>query len=181
MLIIYVVFFSPSNLISRQCHGILLRFIFRSVCKSAKGDYLFGHVHLSARPSFHLHGTTLLHWTDFHEMWYSSIFRKYFEIIQMWSNLTRITGTLHEDMCTFMILSRWILVRVRNVSDKNCRENENTHFTFSNFFPRKSCHVLYNVEKYRTARQATHYNKIRRMRFACWVTKAIIRTHTRHI
>jgi hypothetical protein len=28
------------------------------------------------------------------------------------------------------------------------------------------------VEKYRTARQATDDNIIRRMRFACWITKA---------
>jgi hypothetical protein len=28
------------------------------------------------------------------------------------------------------------------------------------------------VEKYGTARQATDYNIIRRMRFACWITKA---------
>ena len=36
---------------------------------------------------------------------------------------------------TFMTLCRWILLRVRNVSDKSCRENQNTHFMFSNFFP----------------------------------------------
>jgi len=26
-------------------------------------------------------------------------------------------GILHEDLCTFMIISRWILLRMRNVSD----------------------------------------------------------------
>jgi hypothetical protein len=51
-------------------------------------------------------------------------------------NLTRITGTLHEDLCTFMIISRWILLRMRNVSDKSCTENQNTHFMFSNVFPK---------------------------------------------
>ena len=34
-------------------------------------------------------------------------------------------GTLREDLCMFVIISCWIL-RMRNVSDKNCRENENT-------------------------------------------------------
>ena len=48
-------------------------------------------------------------------------------------NLTRITGTLHKDLGAFMI-SRWILVRTRNISEKSCRENQNTRFTFSNFF-----------------------------------------------
>jgi len=51
-------------------------------------------------------------------------------------NLTTITGTLHEDRYTFMPISRWIPLRMRNVSDKSCRENQNTHFMFNNlFFP----------------------------------------------
>jgi hypothetical protein len=28
---------------------------------------------------------------------------------------------------------------MRNVLDKSCRENQNTHFMFNNFFFRKSC------------------------------------------
>jgi len=41
-------------------------------------------------------------------------------------NLTIITGTLHGDVCTFVIISRSVLVRVRNISDKICREIQNT-------------------------------------------------------
>ena len=33
-------------------------------------------------------------------------------------NLTRITGTSREDPCTLGIVSRSILLRIRNVSDK---------------------------------------------------------------
>jgi hypothetical protein len=33
-----------------------------------------------------------------------------------------------------MTISRQILLRMRNVLDKRCRENQYTHFTFSNFF-----------------------------------------------
>jgi len=33
-----------------------------------------------------------------------------------------------------MITSRLILLTMRNVSGKNCRENQNTHFMFNNFF-----------------------------------------------
>ena len=33
-----------------------------------------------------------------------------------------------------MTVSRWFLLRMRNVSSKSCRENQNTHFMFSNFF-----------------------------------------------
>ena len=45
--------------------------------------------------------------------------------------MTKITGILHEDRRKFMLLSHWILLRMRNVSDKTCRENQNTHFMFS--------------------------------------------------
>ena len=37
-------------------------------------------------------------------------------------------SALHEDLCTFVIIARSFLLRVRNLSDKCCSENENTHF-----------------------------------------------------
>jgi hypothetical protein len=40
-------------------------------------------------------------------------------------NLRSMTGTLHEDICAFMIVSRLILLKMTNVSDKS-RENQNT-------------------------------------------------------
>jgi hypothetical protein len=70
-------------------------------------------------------------------------------------NLARITGILHEDQhaffiisrsffiisrsfliiyCSFLIISRSFLLRIGNVSNKSCRENQNTHFTFNNVF-----------------------------------------------
>jgi len=48
-------------------------------------------------------------------------------------NLTRITGTLYVVQYTFLIISRSFLLRMRNVSDKSCRENRNTHFKLKNF------------------------------------------------
>jgi hypothetical protein len=48
-----------------------------------------------------------------------------------------------------------------------------THILCSITFFRKSCRLWDNVEKYvATARQATDDNRIRRMRFAWWITKA---------
>jgi hypothetical protein len=47
---------------------------------------------------------------------------------------TIILGTLHEDLCTFTIISHRIFLRTRNISDKLCREGQNTHFIFHNFF-----------------------------------------------
>jgi hypothetical protein len=49
-------------------------------------------------------------------------------------NLTIITRSLHEDLCTFMIISRWVIFRMRNVSNEICRENQNTQFMFNSVF-----------------------------------------------
>jgi len=62
---------------------------------------------------------------------------------------------------------------MRNISDKTCRENQNT-FYVQCIFSRKSC-VYEIMWKNEVACQATHDNIIRRMCIACWITKA---THT---
>ena len=46
-------------------------------------------------------------------------------------------------MKTNMHISHSILLRMRNVSDKSCRENQKTHFMFSNFFPKNG--AIYEV------------------------------------
>jgi hypothetical protein len=56
-------------------------------------------------------------------------------------------GTLHEDEFTFFIISRSFLLRMRNISDKVCRQGQNTHFRFINVF-RKSRRLWHNVENY---------------------------------
>jgi len=74
-----------------------------------------------------------------------------------------MTGTLHEDQHTFVIMPRRILLRVRNISGekKSYRENQNTHFVFCNFlFFRQSFRLWDNVEKYGTAGQAADDNMV---------------------
>jgi len=39
-----------------------------------------------------------------------------------------------------MVVSRWILLKMWNISGKCCRERHNTHFMFNIFF-RKSCRL----------------------------------------
>ena len=56
-----------------------------------------------------------------------------------------------------MIISRSILFRMRNVSDKRCRENQNTNFLLSNFFENRAAFEIM-WEKYCTAGQATDDN-----------------------
>jgi hypothetical protein len=67
--------------------------------------------------------------------------------------------TSHEDI-TFMLPSRWIILRMRNVSEKSCRENQNARLLFCNFlFARSSCSLRNNVEKCCRARRTIYvYN-----------------------
>jgi hypothetical protein len=90
-------------------------------------------------------------------------------------------GTLRKDLCTFMIISLWILLGTRNFSDKSCRENE-IQFLIYIFF-KKSCLLWDNVQKCGTAGQATDDNKIRRCQDAnCLpITKARIQRRSNNI
>jgi len=74
------------------------------------------------------------------------------------SNVARVTGTLHEDLSTFMLVFLWILLGI-DASDKNSRENRNTHFLSNNVFsPLKSCLLRDIVKKYGRAMQTTDGN-----------------------
>jgi len=53
-------------------------------------------------------------------------FFKSIKKIQASFNLTGIMDTSHENQYTFMIISYSVFLRMRNVSDKNCRGNKNT-------------------------------------------------------
>jgi hypothetical protein len=66
-------------------------------------------------------------------------------------------GTLHEDHYTFLIISRSIHLRMRNVSDKVVEKVE-AHFLCSITVCRQSCHLCYNEEEYSRPRQATDGN-----------------------
>ena len=59
-------------------------------------------------------------------------------------------------------------------------EKIKTHILYSVTLFRKSCRLLDNVGKYNAAQQATRDNITRRMRFACWITKATD-THSEYL
>ena len=93
------------------------------------------------------------------------------------------TVTLHEDQCAF-VMSRRVLLRMRNVSDKSCRENQNTHFMFNDVFFSPENRAVYEIMWKNTmgARQATDDNKMMRRRdeFCMPVmTQARIETRTK--
>jgi hypothetical protein len=76
------------------------------------------------------------HWADFHEISYSIVFGKSVEKIQVSLKMTRITLILLEGICLCMIISRSVLIRMRNFSDKFV-DKIKTHILFSVTFPRK--------------------------------------------
>jgi hypothetical protein len=89
---------------------------------------------LSVRLSVHLHGNC----TDVLEIWDLNILKNFVQKIQISLKSDNNNGNLHEDLCTFMIISRWIRLRMWNVSDERFRENQNTHSMFNIFLPENS-------------------------------------------
>ena len=62
-----------------------------------------------------------------------SIYFTYSKTYYKW-NIYLLAASSWCSNLSFMIISCWILLVVRNVSDKSCRKDQNTHFVFSNFF-----------------------------------------------
>ena len=89
---------------------------------------------MSVRPFVGLHGTSRLLLDGFSWNLIFDFFENASTKFQFLYTLIRITGTLHEDQCTFLVVSRSVLLRMRNVSGKSCRQNQNTHFILNNFF-----------------------------------------------
>jgi hypothetical protein len=102
------------------------------------------------------------HWMDFHEVWYWSIFSKVCREIKVSLKLDKNNGYFTWWSYIFLIISRSIFPRMRNVSDKSCRESRNTRFMFSPPPPPpKSCRLWVYVETYCRAGEATNDNTAR--------------------
>ena len=73
---------------------------------------------------------------------------------------------------------RWNLLTMRNVSDKSCRENQNTHFVFSDFlsFLLKSCRYCDNMKQYCAAGklQVTEWSNTVQLASYRWQSGAIL-------
>jgi hypothetical protein len=83
------------------------------------------------------------HWMDIHENWCLSLFQKFVKKIQVWWNSEKNDRYFTWRPVYILIISCSVLLRMRNVSDKSCRENQNTCFIFSNFLL-KNC-VVYDI------------------------------------
>jgi len=56
-----------------------------------------------------------------------------------------MTATYDEDLCTFMIISCPVRLRMRNVAEKYCRENQNTHLMPKNLPPPPENRAVYEI------------------------------------
>jgi hypothetical protein len=112
------------------------------------------------------------HWTHFYEILYFSTFRKSVKKIQFSLKSDKNNGYFTWRLTYSMVISSRILLRMIDVSDRHCRENQNTLFTFYIYIFFKSYLLWDNMEKYGTAGQATDENTIQHMRISYWITKA---------
>ena len=105
------------------------------------------------------------------------ILRKSAEKIKVSLKRTRIRVILSEGKHTFVIISRSFLLRMRNVSDNSCRENQNTHLCSITFFENRTVYEITwknNVEPDRPRMT------IWRMRIASWIHRAT-NTHSEYV
>jgi hypothetical protein len=87
--------------LSKNCENQLLASSLLSVCPPTRS-----RAHMKQLGS---------HCTDFHKIWYLSIFRKSVEKVQDSLKSDKNNCTLHEDQYKFMIISHSVLLRMRNV------------------------------------------------------------------
>ena len=94
----------------------------RRVHKTAKSDLASSY--LSVCP----HSRTPLPLDRFSLNLIFEYYQKTVENIRISLKLDKNKGSLHEDQNTFFIISHSVLLRMKNISDKSCRENQNTFY-----------------------------------------------------
>ena len=110
------------------------------------------------------------HWTDFHEIWYLRTFRKSVAKIRVSLKSDKNKGYFTWRLIYTLIISRSFLLRMRNVSDKSYRENQNPHFVFSNIFFENR--AFYEIMWKNIVERGRPYMTIWRMRIACRIPNA---------
>jgi hypothetical protein len=98
------------------------------------------------------------------------------EIVTLKSDKIRVT--LHEDQSAFSIISCSVLLRMGNVSDKSCTDNQKTRFMFNNFFFEN--HAVYEIMWENIVQPGRPQMTIWRMHFSCWIPKAT-NTHSQYV
>jgi hypothetical protein len=83
--------------------------------------------------------------------------------------MTSITGSLHVDKYTFSIIYCSVLLRMKNSSDKICREIQNTLYIRFFFWKNR---IFYVIMWKNIVERGRPQMTIWRMRIACWITIA---------
>jgi len=78
-------------------------------------------------------------------------------------------NTLQADQYTFLIISRSFLLRIRSISDRRWRDNQNT-FCFRYFYFENR--TVYEIMWKNIVQRGGPYMKIWRMRIALFISKA---------
>jgi hypothetical protein len=119
------------------------------------------------------------HWKEFHEMCFWLFFENMWRKFVFHWNPTGITGTSHEDLCTFKTISRWSLLRTWKILEKSSTENQNT-FLYSTFFFFENCAVFEinynNIIDPRRPQTITQYNAC-----ALYAEKLRLESHTQNM
>ena len=136
---------------------------------------------MSVRLSFCPHGTTLIPVDAFSRTFiYLRIFRISVEKIPVsYQSGTENRYFTWRSVYIFLTISHSVLRRMRNISNKGCRENQNTHFMFSNVYLKKKSYRLWdNVENILEPDRPRM--TIWRMRIAFWIPKTA-NTHSQYV
>ena len=114
------------------------------------------------------------HWTDFHEIWYLSIFRKSIEEIQVSLKSDNNNGCFTwRPIYIFYHISLNSSYNEKIFEQNLLKKSKYTFYVpqLFFFFFKISCGLLDNAEKYCRAWRAIVDDIIRRIRIACWITK----------
>jgi hypothetical protein len=117
-------------------------------------------------------------WSDFHEILYLRIFQKSVKKTEVSLKSDKNSGYFTWRLCTFMIISCWIIIRLRDILVKVVEKIKAHVVYLITFFWKLWC--LWDVKKYGSAGQATNVNTVRLMRLVCQITKAAD-THSEYV
>jgi hypothetical protein len=108
------------------------------------------------------------HWTDFHQILYLSIFQKSYDKTQVLLQSNKSNGYLTWRPTNIYdhisLSSSW------HVSDKSCRDNQNTHFMLNNLLFENR--AVYEIISTNIVQPDRPQMKIWRMLIACGIPKA---------
>jgi hypothetical protein len=122
---VYVFLSHPSLL---HILSILIPLNFRRVCKIVKRDYELRNVCPSVCLSAQNNSAPT--WRIFMKLGIRGFFENLLTELKFRYNLKSIPGISHQDIRKLIIISHRSFLRMKNISDKRCRKNQNIYFCY---------------------------------------------------